>query len=1020
MKPLRLALQAFGPFAGREEVDFTRLPPDALFLIHGPTGAGKTALLDGICYALYGETSGSERTAREMRSHHAGDATPTEIEFEFEIAGRRYLARRSPEQERAALRGRKENVRLPARAELHAWDAAAGGWLPLAAKAGEVAARVAALLGFEAEQFRQVIMLPQGQFRRLLTADSREREKILEALFSTAGYKRLQERLQGAARELEQQAKAAAARRATLLEQAVAESEATLRQRAEEAAAKLAALADEEAGCRAREAEAAAAAAAGEALALRFGERDAARLALARLEAEAGAVAGRRQRLADAARAQAVVPARAARDDARGQHEHGRQQAATAEREAAAALAGVRAAEQRCRAEDGRDEERRAADAELKRLDDLRAGVERLQEAEREHARLAGQARAAAAEQERRQQELATLAARRQQLQAAAERDAPLAGRREALQLALGQQESLLHALRRLADADAALAASRSEEAGLARALAVADAGRRRAALARDALDERWRHGQATVLAGHLASGSPCPVCGSHEHPAPATGGPEVPGEGELQAAAAALRQADDDFEAARRRRQEALGRLAAAEATAAALRSALPAAPPTPAAAAETLAALRGQMAAATAAQEALSRTQGELLACDAGLAAAQPALEQARSAGEAARLAAAGAEAQLRERAAAVPAALRPAPALAAAAAAVRRRADALQAALQAAHLARQQALAGEAAAAATLRTLREALAGAAGRLASCERSFAQALADAGFADEEAFLAALLPAAEAQALAAAVKAHDEAAAAARERLARAEGGVCGQSAPDLTALRTALAAARQAVDALLAQRNGLQEKHGQDRRTLATLAAVGGEIGDLEARYAHMGHLADIANGDNARKLTFQRYVLAALLDDVLRQASLRLKAMSRGRYTLQRREDVADARKASGLDLEVFDDYTGRARPANTLSGGEGFLAALSLALGLSDVVQSYAGGIQLDTLFIDEGFGSLDPESLDMAMRALADLQSKGRMVGIISHVEELKRQLGTGIAITPGPAGSHVRCGWAAG
>ena len=145
----------------------------------------------------------------------------------------------------------------------------------------------------------------------------------------------------------------------------------------------------------------------------------------------------------------------------------------------------------------------------------------------------------------------------------------------------------------------------------------------------------------------------------------------------------------------------------------------------------------------------------------------------------------------------------------------------------------------------------------------------------------------------------------------------------------------------------------------------------------------------LADIANGTNGRNLTFQRYVLAALLDDVLRAASLRLAAMSRGRYQLQRREDLADARRAGGLDLEVFDEYTGRSRPASTLSGGEGFMASLSLALGLSDVVQAYAGGVQLDTLFIDEGFGSLDPESLDMAMKALIDLQQRNLGCGQVA-------------------------------
>jgi len=182
MKPARLMLKAFGPFANREEVDFTRLPSDALFLIHGPTGAGKTSILDGICYALYGETSGSERTAKEMRSHHAPDDMLTEVEFEFELGGKRFRVRRSPEQERAALRGNREQlVKSIAKAELQAWEDdpdGEGSWKPIVSKSTEVTERIIALLGFEADQFRQVIMLPQGQFRKLLTADSKEREKI--------------------------------------------------------------------------------------------------------------------------------------------------------------------------------------------------------------------------------------------------------------------------------------------------------------------------------------------------------------------------------------------------------------------------------------------------------------------------------------------------------------------------------------------------------------------------------------------------------------------------------------------------------------------------------------------------------------------------------------------------------------------------------------------------------------------------------------------------------------------------
>lgn len=166
----------------------------------------------------------------------------------------------------------------------------------------------------------------------------------------------------------------------------------------------------------------------------------------------------------------------------------------------------------------------------------------------------------------------------------------------------------------------------------------------------------------------------------------------------------------------------------------------------------------------------------------------------------------------------------------------------------------------------------------------------------------------------------------------------------------------------------------------------------------------------LADVADGKNDKNLTFQRFVLAALLDDVLVAATARLKIMSQGRYQLERAAKGRDRRSPWGLDLEVFDQYTGKARPVATLSGGESFLASLALALGLADVVQSYSGGTYLDTIFVDEGFGSLDPESLDLALRALMDLQQGGRLVGLISHVPELKERIDTRLELKSGPEG----------
>ena len=179
-------------------------------------------------------------------------------------------------------------------------------------------------------------------------------------------------------------------------------------------------------------------------------------------------------------------------------------------------------------------------------------------------------------------------------------------------------------------------------------------------------------------------------------------------------------------------------------------------------------------------------------------------------------------------------------------------------------------------------------------------------------------------------------------------------------------------------------------------------------------EDNYKVIGTLADVANGQTGKKISLQRFVLGVLLDDVLIAASERLTRMSKGRYQLLRKEERAKGNKASGLELEVADGYTGKTRPVATLSGGESFMASLSLALGLSEVVQAYAGGIHLDTLFVDEGFGSLDADSLDIAIRTLVDLRESGRMVGIISHVSELKEQITQRMDIVSDRDGSHIK------
>lgn len=195
---------------------------------------------------------------------------------------------------------------------------------------------------------------------------------------------------------------------------------------------------------------------------------------------------------------------------------------------------------------------------------------------------------------------------------------------------------------------------------------------------------------------------------------------------------------------------------------------------------------------------------------------------------------------------------------------------------------------------------------------------------------------------------------------------------------------------------------------------KTLKEIKKLNEKISEKEDDYKIIGELARISNGDNDERITFERYVLAAYFDEIIAAANIRLSKMTGGRFLLSRKEEKGKGRRQEGLELEVFDNYTGKARHVKTLSGGESFKASLSLALGLADVIQSYAGGISLDTIFIDEGFGTLDPESLDNAIETLVELQNGGRLVGIISHVPELKERIDSILEIIPTKEGSKAR------
>ena len=1010
MRPLELRIQAFGAYAASQKLDFSCLGDMRLFLIHGPTGAGKTTILDAICFALYGSASGDLREARYLRSDYAAPQETTEVELRFAVGERVLRVQRRPEQQRPKLRG--EGFRqTPAEAVLY--EVGPEGEKLLASRWQDVTRRVEELLGFQVAQFRQVVLLPQGQFRQLLVAGSKEREEILQNLFRTELYARLEQGLKDKAQSGAKRFQALRDEEAWLLTEAGADSKATLLQRcvtaqqaAEEAEVRLSA------GRQAAE-ESRLQLTAAQQLADRFAEKEAAGEEALQL------LAGGEEAAKLAVRLEAAQQA-AALEDVWRQWQQLAQDAVSQEKEGQRAGENATMAAAAQAAAQGDWENLRPQEAVLRQLQARQLELEgqtkeheRWQEARRQAVALGTsweQAQAVAAQQEellkQRQREWEALEAKQRSLTMAGEKAPQL--ERDAARL-----QARLSVLQRLAEVRKKLAEQeqwrQEHSVTLQKACASEESAQRTLA----ALRQQWQKQQAALLATDLKAGEPCPVCGAVEHPQKASFTGMLQLQDVEQAEAAWLKWQQAHSKAlAQAAQQEAAQKLLEQQAE----ECLQELGEDQPLALAEAAAAVQKAVVLAKQAQQSLAEAarcaekrqeeQKKLLQAEKEREEAFLAREKIGSSLEAAK-------AVLQECSARVPEALRQEGALEAARGACEQQLAQVQASLTQAEKRLHEATQRRETALALAKQAQLAVAAAATRLEEGEAAWRQRLQQSGLAGQEAFEQAR--AAEAQRLLwrRQLEARQQKEAASQERVRRAQEAVAGQEPPKLAEFIDAQEKTAAAEAALREEKVRLEEAWKRDQERLTRLRTIENELAAVEEAQGAVAALAAMAGGGNALNLTFQRYVLRTLLDDVVEEANSRLTLMSRGRYALQRSSGLADARKAGGLDLEVFDSYTGVPRPVGTLSGGESFLASLALALGLSDVVQAYAGGMRLDTILVDEGFGTLDPEALELAMRALVDLQSGGRLVGIISHVPELKERIGARLEVTPGERGSRA-------
>jgi DNA repair protein SbcC/Rad50 len=939
MRPHRLKVTAFGAFAGAEQVVFDDL--EGLFLLHGETGAGKTTLLDAIAFALYGRVPGERGSARRLRSDHAHASTATEVELEATIGGRRLRVTRRPEQERPKRSG-AGRTREPASVRLEE-RAPDGAWTATSTRIGEADKEIADLMGMSAEQFFQVVLLPQGQFARFLQATAQEKEALLQKLFGTDRFQRVEGWLADRRRALIKDVETADAEVSALAARIAQAAGTPLPDPSEIPAPTGSPLA----------------------------------CPVSANPVSANPVS------ANPVSANSLSPAWqqtwAADLDA----------TATADLDAAATLVVARRADAesalaaKARAEQHADRQRRRRDA-VRRQQELAAATPEIGRLPAEPAAL----RAAAQEQQAQVGRLAALAAVARQSDAEDEAAATARARAAGLADDLAQavatagghqddrqqaEQARSEAAKAAADLPAARIAADGALRRAADCAALVDAQANRTALREAHLTARERSLQAQAaalrvraaridgmraeLAAAMTNGSPCPVCGSLDHPDPVDAASFPPVSRDEEEAATELARAAADAA------NEAGQRVAAVDAVLGDLMKrlagagfALPADAGDPTTGAPT-----------TGAPTTGAPTTGAL-----HVAAATAKDDAARLETEAGRLA---------EVAARLPGRQRELDELDQAIAADRARI---------AELTEQRAAALTEADAATAR--------AAARRAELTAQLGDT------ADLPAAIDAATRLADALADAAAVA----------DLLADPDLNVpLDPPAPVAEAAETA-AAAQHAHDRA-------NEAYGQARHRCDQLTALRpqldhalGALRPLQEHADQIRQLAELAEGRGANqyKMTLSSFVLAARLEEVAAAASERLLTMTAGRYQLVH-SDAKKGNAKAGLSLLACDAWTGIDRDTATLSGGETFLASLSLALGLADVVRAESAGTPMEALFIDEGFGTLDEDTLDEVLNVLDGLRAGGRLVGIVSHVSELRQRIPARVHVRKSRAGSHV-------
>ncbi len=1023
MKPILLTIEAFGPYRDAVTLDFSELQDHSMFLISGPTGAGKTSILDAMVYALYGEPSGEVRKIDAIRSDFAEPERMTRVDFSFAIGDTQYRIERLPKQMVAKKRGtgmREQN------ASATVYEMKDGEWKVIATSAAAIRDTIQHIIGFRKDQFLQVVLLPQGEFRKLLVASTNEREELLHTLFRTDLYRKLQEAIKSAYDDAKAGIEGNLMKQSALI-QSIPHDEDTSVLTIEHVRGLLKNRGSRRNALVVERDEAVKVVDLFNTLRNEWALYNQAQQSLARAMSQLDLVKAKEPERTQLREKVQFLTSLTPSYELYKQFSDKQVVLKTLETALSEAKKGVESAfqhESKCTENHGMlasqaetIQVKRTTLAQLKqqseKFDELGVLKTKLSLLHGDIQQL--DSKKSEADLEIQRQLIKQIEVDVEDLRKRLQENSTL------LEQVPIIQEQLNH-LHRYSELVEEISQVRKEVDTKDETLSTLDKTVKAAKVRLERLEHLMQEGRAYELVPFVKEDEPCPVCGSTEHPHLATK-PE-------------LYPTKDEVEAARGLRDKELQK----QANEVGQRDAL----------LERLHELSNHLDAQVSilkssidgfSKENFASLQQDLLSQMERLKTLRDESEQLGKTIFDAEHRLSTAKDTLAKSELAHNELLKTLHELEISISSVQAKIDSLSESLPITdvELWRKQSisLASEikeydAQLAVTKKQLDEArgqLSAKRGRLETLssqvkeerkildslhreyiqslqsillsEIDFVEALSD--FNALEDFKAQLYELEEAFSTAQAVY---DAALKATETVVKPSDTVSDEVYDAAVVHRDTVVGNLAAWDK--------ETKHIET--TLEALEELDIAMGEARNEVEFLSRLNDLANGGEQgfKNVTFERYVLGAILDEVVYAANLRLQKMSRSRYSLERSDYTGGGRGKQGLDLAVMDAFTGQSRPANTLSGGETFLASMALALGLADVIQSYAGGIHMDTMFIDEGFGTLDPDTLDLAMETLVQLQSSGRLIGMISHVPELKTRIPAHLEVTRADDGSTAK------